>query len=83
MPFPSSSGEIYCHSLFKPIEWYQSLYTYVPYNARNMEDTRTSINERVAIAGYTDDYLRSSFDVLSAILNLTKPKVFEACIPVI
>ena len=41
----------------------------MPYNARDMDDIRTSVNDRVAIAGYIDDCLVSKDDVLSAYLS--------------
>ena len=43
------------------------MYDSVSHNARELEVNRSSINERVALAGYTDDYLISKDDVLSAI----------------
>jgi hypothetical protein len=53
---------------------YQDLYNSVPYNARDMDDIRSLINERVATAGYTDDCLVSKDDVLYAIHQLKPNK---------
>jgi hypothetical protein len=55
-------------------EKYNHLYNSVSYNARDMEDVRSSINERVALAGYTDDYFISKDDVASAICKLKPNK---------